>query len=178
MPNISRLLMAALLILPLLSAGAVTTAGPGTTAVAVTTAKPTFVVDGRVAAPLTLTVDQLRDFPLQRQRVRFLAGGGPEVHRYQGALLIDVLTSAKPQFDPAVKNDKLRYAVLVGATDGYQAVLAWGEIDPAFANTRALLAFEEDGRALDRPRLVVPGDEHGGRYVTDVSSVSLFRVGT
>ncbi|MGH3941449.1 MAG: molybdopterin-dependent oxidoreductase, partial [Pseudonocardiaceae bacterium] len=157
MLKLPRLLVAALLVIPLLTAGAVTATGAGTATV--TTAKPTFTVDGRVAEQLILTVDDLRNYPVQRQRVRFMTGSGPQVHRYHGALLLDVLTAAKPQFDPAVKNDKLRHAVLVGATDGYQAVLAWGEIDPAFANTRVLLAFEEDGRALERPRLVVPGDE-------------------
>lgn len=177
MSNLPRLLLAALLVIPLLTAGAVATAGAVTTAAATTTDKPTFVVDGQVAEPLTLTVDELRDFPVQRQKVRFVSGTGTQTHRYQGALLLDVLTAAKPQFDPAVKNDKLRHAVLVGATDNYQAVVAWGEIDPSFANTRVLLAFEEDGVALERPRLVVPGDKHGGRYVTDVNSVSLFRVG-
>lgn len=125
-----------LLVLPLLTAGAGANVGLAVTTTAA--AKPTFVVDVRVAEPLTLTVDDLRTFTVQRQKVHFSSGSGKESYRYQGALLIDVLTSAKPHFDPDVKNDKLRHAVLVGATDGYQAALAWGEIDPGFANTRVL----------------------------------------
>ena len=74
------------------------------------------------------------------------------------------------------KNDALRHAVLVTASDCYQAVVAWGEIDPRFATTEVLLAYEEDRQPLARPRLVVPGDERGGRYVTDVTRVSLLRL--
>ena len=54
---------------------------------------------------------------------------------------------------------------------------AWGEIDPGFAGNEVLLAVEEDRHPLKRPRLVVPGDERGGRYVSDVTTVSLLRVG-
>jgi len=38
------------------------------------------------------------------------------------------------------------------------------------------LAVIQDGQPLTQPRLVVPGDIHGGRYVSDVISVRLGRV--
>ena len=136
----------------------------------------TFVVDGQVAHPRTLTVEDLRQFAEQRVRARFGSGDGREEHRYRGALLLDVLQAAQPQFDSETKNDALRHAVLVTASDGYQAALAWGEIDPRFAATEVLLAYEEDRQPLARPRLVVPSDERGGRYVTDVTRVSLLRL--
>ena len=135
-------------------------------------------VDGAVAHPLMrLTMDDLRAFPQRRERVGFLAGGERERHAYRGPLLFDVLAAAEPTFDPGVKNDQLRHAVLVTAMDEYQAVVAWGEIDPGFAGNEVLLAVEEDRHPLKRPRLVVPGDERGGRYVSDVTTVSLLRVG-
>ena len=135
-------------------------------------AAATFVVDGQVAHPRTLTVEDLRQFPEQRVRARFGSGDGREEHRYRGALLLDVLEAAQPQFDPETKND----AVLVTASDGYQAAVAWGEIGPRFAATEVLLAYEEDRQPLARPRLVVPSDERGGRYVTEVTRVSLLRL--
>jgi hypothetical protein len=36
---------------------------------------------------------------------------------------------------------------------------------------QVLPAYREDGARLDRPRLVVPGDVKGGRYVSDVPEV-------
>lgn len=188
MVNVRRLLtlLAALLTIPLLTAGAqstATAAAPATPTAAsgsvapAATGKPTFVVDGHVARPLTLSVADLRRFPTRHEVVRYIAAGKQETHRFRGALLTDVLAAAKPQFDPAVKHDELRHAVLVSAIDDYATVLSWGEIDPGFANTEVLLASEEDGHALARPQLVVPSDKEGGRYVHDVSSVSLLRVG-
>ncbi|MGH3686023.1 MAG: hypothetical protein ACRDRU_21865 [Pseudonocardiaceae bacterium] len=84
-----------------------------------------------------------------------------------------MLAQAGPRFDPAIKNDKLRHFISVGASDNYQALVAYGEIDPSFENKDVLLATSEDGRSLatDGPRLVVPGDIAGGRYVTNVVRV-------
>ncbi|HEX3732961.1 MAG TPA: hypothetical protein VHU91_08590, partial [Mycobacteriales bacterium] len=98
-------------------------------------------------------------------------------HLYRGASLIDVLTSAHPSFDSTIKDAKLRYAVLISASDDYQAALSWGEIDPHYANTGVLLVYEQDGVLLARPHLIVPGDETGGRYVCDITNVKLLRVG-
>ncbi|HEY3682043.1 MAG TPA: hypothetical protein VGL93_03345 [Streptosporangiaceae bacterium] len=56
------------------------------------------------------------------------------------------------------------------------AALSWGEIDPDFGATPALLAYTEDHKPLPRPRLIVPGDLKGGRYVSNVATVSLHRV--
>lgn len=80
-----------------------------------------------------------------------------------------------PHFDPAIKNDKLRYYVSVSATDDYRALVAYGEIDPGFENKEVLLATSQDSQPLTAggPRLVVPGDVSGGRYVTNVNRVFL-----
>jgi solute:Na+ symporter, SSS family len=54
------------------------------------------------------------------------------------------------------------------AADGHAALVSYGEISPDFGNRRILLATSEDGVALERPRLVVPGDVKGARYVSAV----------
>jgi DMSO/TMAO reductase YedYZ molybdopterin-dependent catalytic subunit len=133
----------------------------------------TFTVTGAVGNPLTLTAADLRRFPAHREWVRFESGDGVQRHHYTGARLFDALTAAGPRFDPAIKNHKLVFAVLVTATDGYRSVVAWAEFDPDFAGTDVLLAYREDGKRLDRPRLVVPGDRKGGRYVSAVTEVQL-----
>ena len=63
----------------------------------------------------------------------------------------------------------------MSATDNYRALVAWGEIDPGFDNKEVLLATSQDGNPLDSagPRLVVPGDISGGRYVSNVNRVFL-----
>jgi Oxidoreductase molybdopterin binding domain len=136
----------------------------------------TFVVTGNVNQKLRLNVATIAALPNQQTvEVTYLAGGTPETHVFTGPLLVDVLAKAGPSFDPAIKNDKLRHYASVTASDGYQALVAYGEIDPSFENKKILLAVTQDGAPLDAqgPRLVVPGDKFGGRYVTGVVKVKL-----
>lgn len=62
----------------------------------------------------------------------------------------------------------------VGA-DGYQALVSYGAIAPGSGN-RAILAVEQDGAPLARPRLVVTGEVTGGRDVNDVVELDVVRV--
>lgn len=75
-----------------------------------------------------------------------------------------------PRIDPDVKNAQLRLVVTATGSDDYRATLAWAELDPAFSGKKVLLAVTQDSAKLDRegPRLVVPGDVKGGRYVSGV----------
>jgi DMSO/TMAO reductase YedYZ molybdopterin-dependent catalytic subunit len=136
----------------------------------------TFVVTGNVQQKLRLSVADLAAMPNQQTvDVTYRAGGGTEHHVFTGPLLLDVLARAVPQFDPAIKNDKLRHYVSVTASDSYQALVAYGELDPIFEGKQVLLATTQDGVSLadQGPRLVVPGDIAGGRYVTGVVKVRI-----
>jgi DMSO/TMAO reductase YedYZ molybdopterin-dependent catalytic subunit len=140
--------------------------------------KTTFTVNGDVRHRLSLTMRDLRTrFPGHTEHVTFTSGTGTEHHTYRGALLTDVVTAAAPRFDASAHNDALGFAVTARGTDNYVAALSWGEIDPEFGGTKALLAYAQDHKPLPRPRLVVPGDLKGGRYVSDVATVGLYRVG-
>ena len=127
---------------------------------------------GDVNNPSTQTVADLAKLPQHKVRVKFLSGK-VERHTYRGRYLYDVVNQAQPDFDPDIKNDKLRFYVAATGSDGYAAIVSWGEIDPDFAGRKVLLAVSEDGRSLaaDGPRLVVPRDRHGGRYVSNVVSI-------
>jgi hypothetical protein len=165
--------LTAVLVLPLLtsSAGAATAQFPAHPAPA------TFTVSGAVNHPLTLNVGDLRRYQAQREWVSFGSSAGQEHHIFRGALLFDVLTAAAPSFDPASKNDKLSFAVVVTGTDGYRSTLSWAEFDPDFGAGKDLLAFDQDHQGLTRPRLVVPGDGKGGRYVSDIASITVLALG-
>ena len=54
--------------------------------------------------------------------------------------------------------------------DGYTAALALAELDPVFEGKEVLIATTADGHAPEDGglRLVVPGDQRGGRSVRDV----------
>nr|WP_217708658.1 hypothetical protein [Nonomuraea rhodomycinica] len=98
---------------------------------------------------------------------------GPRRHYFTGPLLIEVLQAAQPLFDPAERKDRLRHLIAVLGRDGHRAVLSWGEIDPEFGDTRALLAVSMDCRPLDEqgPHLVMPGDRCGARHISQVTDI-------
>ncbi len=138
----------------------------------------TAVVDGQVLNPLTLTADDLRaGFSAQTVDVTYRAGEDTVSTSFTGVLLWQIISAAQPNFNADISNDKLSAFIVVTASDGYQAVIAWGEIDPEFGNQPVLLAYEQEGAPItdeEGPlRLVVPSDGHGGRYVGGVVSISL-----
>jgi molybdate transport system substrate-binding protein len=85
---------------------------------------PSFALGGAVDAPRTYTLADLQAMQSEEQGVEFLSGGRPQQHTYRGVRLHDLLMAAKPQADASVNNDLLRFSVLIGATDGYQVVVA------------------------------------------------------
>ena len=144
--------------------------------------KGSFVIAGKIQDAVLLSTEEVANYLATTNphvyTVSFVAGTGTETHTFTGFLLYDVLTFLGPKFDPAVRNDKLRFYASATGSDGYQAIVAWGEFDPTFENKAVLLAFTQDGKSLagGGPRLVVPGDIRGGRYVSDVVSIRLERV--
>ncbi len=133
------------------------------------------LITGDVEKRLRLDASDLARLPQQVVTVTFMSGSGAQTRTFTGPLLLDVLNLAQPDFDPAIKGDKLRHYVVATASDGYQAVVAWGEFDPEFGAKKILLAITEDGVSLADagPRLVVPGDVRGGRYVSNTVSIRL-----
>lgn len=138
---------------------------------------PSFVLDGAVTNPRTYTLADLQALPAVEVAVEFLTGTALQQRTYRGVLLYDLLQAAGPQFDPSRRNDQLRWYVTARATDAYEAVVAWGEFDPGFEAKQVLVAYEEDGQPLGdadgMARLVVPGDQRGGRYVSNLVAITL-----
>ena len=125
-------------------------------------------------APRDLTPADLAALPQQSVSVEFESGQGRQSHTEQGVLLADLLpVDALATTDR--KNDALSFGVVAIGADGYVAMVSYGEISPDFGNRGALLATIEDGQGLERPRLVVPGDVKGGRYVSDVVELRVVR---
>jgi hypothetical protein len=134
-----------------------------------------FRVTGAVEKPLLLSVEQLAALPQVTMTVTFRNRNTPQTHTEQGPLLTDVLALAKPKIDAKLRNDQLRYSIEATATDGYAAVVSYGELDPNFGGKQVILSIVEDGSFLTAvgPRLIVPGDLRGGRDVSGVDWITL-----
>lgn len=137
----------------------------------------TVLLTGDLTRSGEVTGEQLATMPQQTAQVMFRTGKGPEQHTEIGVPLSTLIPPDALATKDGVKNDLLAFAVLAIASDGYAALVAYGEVSPDFGNRGILLAVSEDGAALERPRLVVPGDVKGGRYVTDVVELRVARIG-
>jgi len=129
-------------------------------------------LEGMVQAPLRLDEAMLRSLPAASIDISFLASSGTEKGHFTGVLLWDVLQKAG-LVNGAGKNAQLRHAILVTGRDGYAAAIAEGEIDPSYEDKKVIIAFEGDSVSFDHLRLLVPGDAHGGRSVSDLATIEV-----
>jgi molybdate transport system substrate-binding protein len=140
---------------------------------------PGVQVRGQLLNPLTLTVDDLKaNYVAQVARVKYASGNQTVSAMFTGVLLRDVLDSAQLNTDPDTPNDKLSLYIMATGRDGYQALIAYAEIDPEFGAQPILIAYEQDGKPITTMgplRLVVPGDARGGRYVGALASLDIRR---
>ena len=133
---------------------------------------------GAVQTPGVYTLSSLEALPATTETVTYLAGGRPVTATFTGVSIWTLLTAAGIVTDPDIKNDILNYYLLATGSDGYEAILSLGELDPMFGGTGHpdLIAYMEDGMPLGADgfaRLVVPGDSFGGRYVSNLVSLQV-----
>jgi hypothetical protein len=135
----------------------------------------TVVVPGR--AELKLTYADLDKMPRQSATVE---RDGETIH-YEGVLLWDILQRAfgtAPGKSLPV-NAKLTY-ILGTARDGYQAMLAMGEIAPVFAGFKVIVATKRNGGPLlptQQPfQLVAPQDKAQGRAMFSLQRIEVIDV--
>jgi DMSO/TMAO reductase YedYZ molybdopterin-dependent catalytic subunit len=135
-----------------------------------------FRVVGEVQNRITIDQRKLQSFPVATENVWYDTGSGPVNTAWTGALLLDVLDAAGIRVNPNIKNDILRKIIVVTGSDGYQAVIAAGEIEPQFGGEQVIIAYKNDGQPLGADgfaRLVVPGDKSGGRAVANIVSIEV-----
>ncbi len=124
------------------------------------------------APPAAMSAEAIAQMAPVKLSVGFDTEHGPRQAVFEGPLLWTVLDQAHA-IDPAKANGHVRQIVRIAGSDGYTAVLALGEISPAFEGKQVLLADRMDGKPLDGLRVVVPGDKHGGRSVHDVIKIAV-----
>ena len=114
---------------------------------------------GTVALPGTYTLADLQRFPS-----RTLAVSGDD---YTGVPLWTFLNS--------IGNPATGY-VLASGTDGYQVLYSLAELNPALGAPEDLIPYADtqgqfpgDGFA----RIVIPGDNHAGRYVSNLDAIAV-----
>jgi DMSO/TMAO reductase YedYZ molybdopterin-dependent catalytic subunit len=133
-------------------------------------------VSGEVERPLKLTAADLGKLP--RRSVRAKDHDGKE-SEYEGSPLIEVLKLAGVKFGEGLRGKNLALYLVVEASDGYRAVYALPELDPAYTDKVIMLVDKRDGKALDAKegplRIVVPDEKMRARWVRQVTGMLIRR---
>lgn len=99
---------------------------------------------------------------------------------YEGVALRSVLEKAGVTFGETLRGKRLASCLLVEAADGYRVVIALPELDPAFTDKQAILAFLKDGKPLDEKegpyRIVIPDEKRMARWVRQVTTLKILDV--
>lgn len=140
------------------------------------TASQTIDVGGEVSRPLKLSAADLSKLP--RQTVNAKDHDGKAVI-FEGVALVEVLRMAGVEFGEKLRGKQLALFLVADAADGYRAVFALPELDPAFTDQTIILADRRDGKPLSEAegawRIVVPGEKRQGRWVRQVVALTIRR---
>jgi DMSO/TMAO reductase YedYZ molybdopterin-dependent catalytic subunit len=131
-------------------------------------------VKGEVERPLELSVETFGKLP--RQIVHAKDHDGKEAD-YEGVALVEVLKSAGVKFGQDMRGKALANYLVVEASDGYRAVFALPELDPAFTDRVILIADRRDKQPLDQRhgplQIIVPGEKKHARWVRQVITLKI-----
>src|SRR5262245_38661081 len=133
-------------------------------------------VSGEVERTFKLTAMDLGKLP--RRSVRAKDHDGKE-SEFEGSPLIEVLKLAGVKFGEGLRGKNLALYLVVEAADGYRAVYALPELDPAYTDKIVMLVDKRDGKALDAKegplRIVVPDEKVHARWVRQVTGLVVKR---
>jgi DMSO/TMAO reductase YedYZ molybdopterin-dependent catalytic subunit len=139
-------------------------------------AQVVLTVSGEVGQPLKLTADDLAKLPRQIVRARDREN---KESAFEGVPLVEILKAAGVKFGEDLRGPNLALYLVVEASDGYRAVFALPELDPASADRVILLADHRDGQPLaprEGPlRVIVPGEKRHARWVRQVVALKVGR---
>src|SRR5262245_41307679 len=178
------------------SSRAMLLSGTAALAVLVASAEPglsqtttSFTVGGQVNTPSTFTLSDLQALPATTENVTFLAGSSTTTTTFTGVSMYYLLNNVVGiRTTPGVPNDGLRNVVIATGSDGYRQVHALGELNPNFGGNAVaynvvpvagpeLIAYANNpGQLLGSDgfaRTTEPGDQRGGRYVSNLTSISV-----
>lgn len=156
------------------SPGPVPTLGSGTPS-------NSFYLDGQVMHPAKYDLAALKALTTTQVTVQSAGENGQTTSAtYSGVLLNDLLTQAGTVLDKK-KNGILRLGVVAIGSDGYSMLIVGGEIAPKFGNIQVLVASSANGQPLTNDgfvRLVVPGDQAMGRFVSNLTELQVVTLGS
>jgi len=129
-------------------------------------------------ATKTLSAADIAALPHRVLEVKDLHDGKPL--KFDAIPLKAVLEKGTVPLGDSLRGKRMALCLLVEAADGYRAVIALAELDPAFTSGEVFLADGRDHKPLDAKegpfRIVIPGDKKMARWVRQVTALKIVTV--
>jgi hypothetical protein len=124
---------------------------------------------------VTLTSADLKGMPHLSVTIHNSHSNADEM--YSGVRVADLLSKVGAPLGNDLRGKALAQYIVAAGSDGYQTVLALGEVDPTFHPGEVLVADTMDGKPLDTHsgplKLVVTEDKHPARSVRNLVQIEL-----
>ena len=124
-------------------------------------------------APVYVNLATLKSYPSVTETVTYLSGGSPVTDTFTGVPVWNLLSQLG-----ATQNDILTKYLTATGSDGYNVLFSLAEFDPKLGAPaypmEAIVAYADSNGDLMSPtgsgfaRLVIPGDNFGGRFVSNL----------
>ena len=119
-------------------------------------------------------LNDLQSLPAHSVHTSLRNPRGRSERDFRGPLLLDYATS-RGMIGPDVSTGD--HYLAVTAEDGFVVTVALAEIAAPYSSKPVLLAYEQDSEPVQADvRLVVPGDDLGGRFILGVVAIDLHGV--
>jgi hypothetical protein len=125
----------------------------------------------------SIDLDLVRSLPTQTFSLTIRSPRRSSDYTFKGALLLDYARAIGMLPSERKQGGFSNLYFKCVADDGMTVVVTYAEIAQAFTGKAVLLAYEQDGKAIEKGlRLVVPGDGLGGRSIYGVATLEAISV--
>jgi DMSO/TMAO reductase YedYZ molybdopterin-dependent catalytic subunit len=134
-------------------------------------------ITGTVERPLHLQISDLEKLPHVSVEVKDHDG---KLITYEGVALAELLKLAGAPMGEKLRGAAMASYVLAEARDGYRVVFALPELDPAFTDSKVLVAYTANGKPLPDGqgpfRIVAPQEKRSARGIRMLQRIQVVKI--
>ena len=134
-------------------------------------------ITGAVERPLNLQISDLEKMPHVSVDVKDHDGN---LTTYEGVPLADLLKLAGAPIGEKLRGAAMATYVLAEAKDVYRVLFALPELDPAFTDSKVLVAYAANGKPLPDGqgplRIVAPQEKRPARWIRMLQRIQVVKI--